>query len=185
LLQVATKEEEVPSWIRSERERKLQAEEGSDLPFPVYLIGSALVAIAAVWQCPETLMHMLSRMACMICAGSGLQVGSIFEFANKNAIFGVVKPDNFLWAPILLFFAVTGLPSAGAPASVPVIAFHVCCVSMCTNSEGAVLQPSCSCEPSTQPTKKLSGRTSWTATEDSGGIVVFWWASCAVLCLRP
>ena len=47
--QVATKEEEsLPPWIRNERERKLQAEEGSDLPFPVYLIGSALVAIAAV-----------------------------------------------------------------------------------------------------------------------------------------
>lgn len=42
------KEEELPPWIRSERERKLQTEEGSDLPFPVYLIGSALVAIAAV-----------------------------------------------------------------------------------------------------------------------------------------
>ncbi len=42
------KEEELPPWIRSERERKLQSEEGSDLPFPVYLIGSALVAIAAV-----------------------------------------------------------------------------------------------------------------------------------------
>ena len=40
--------EELPPWIRSERERKLQSEEGSDLPFPVYLIGSALVAIAAV-----------------------------------------------------------------------------------------------------------------------------------------
>ena len=48
-MQVATKEEEsLPPWIRNERERKLQAEEGSDLPFPVYLIGSSLVAIAAV-----------------------------------------------------------------------------------------------------------------------------------------
>ncbi|CAL5223620.1 g6161 [Coccomyxa viridis] len=82
-----TKEEELPPWIRSERERKMQTEEGSDLPFPVYLIGSALVAIAAV--------------------------GSIFEYANRNPIFGVVKPDNFLWAPILLFFAITGFPSAG------------------------------------------------------------------------
>ena len=43
-----TKEEELPPWIRSERERKMQTEEGSDLPFPVYLIGSALVTIAAV-----------------------------------------------------------------------------------------------------------------------------------------
>ena len=62
LLQVATKEDEVPSWIRAERERKLQAEEGSDLPFPVYLIASALVAIAAVGQCPDLRIHMLCNM---------------------------------------------------------------------------------------------------------------------------
>lgn len=43
-----------------------------------------------------------------------LQVGSIFEYAARNPLFGVVKPDNFLWAPILLFFAITGFPSAGA-----------------------------------------------------------------------
>ena len=48
VLLLQTKKEELPPWIRSERERKLQSEEGSDLPFPVYLIGSALVAIAAV-----------------------------------------------------------------------------------------------------------------------------------------
>ena len=42
------------------------------------------------------------------------QVGSIFEFTNRNAIFGVLPPENPLWAPILLLFAVTGLPSAGA-----------------------------------------------------------------------
>ena len=42
-----------------------------------------------------------------------LQVGSIFEYANRNPLFGVVKPDSFLWAPILLFFAITGFPSAG------------------------------------------------------------------------
>ncbi|KAK9902255.1 hypothetical protein WJX75_009757 [Coccomyxa subellipsoidea] len=84
----ATKEEEsLPPWIRGERERKLAETEGSDLPFPVYLLGSALVAIAAV--------------------------GSIFEFANRNPIFGVLPPDNFLWAPILLFFSITGFPSAG------------------------------------------------------------------------
>lgn len=44
----------------------------------------------------------------------GWQVGSIFEFANRNPIFGVLPPDNFLWAPILLFFSITGFPSAGA-----------------------------------------------------------------------
>ncbi|CAL8469806.1 g9348 [Coccomyxa elongata] len=85
--ETTTEEEPLPPWIRGERERKLAAQEGSDLPFPVYLIGSALVAIAAV--------------------------GSIFEFANRNPIFGVLPPDNFLWAPILLFFSITGFPSAG------------------------------------------------------------------------
>ena len=42
------KDEDLPPWIRSERERKAQTDEGSDLPFGVYLLGSALVAIAAV-----------------------------------------------------------------------------------------------------------------------------------------
>lgn len=40
-------------------------------------------------------------------------VGSIFEFANKNPIFGVVGPDSMFYTPILGFFAVTGLPTAG------------------------------------------------------------------------
>ena len=102
----------MPSWIRAERERKLQAEEGSDLPFPVYLIGSALVAIAAVRGSPS--MTQYEGSACCMqdmqlvyetsiipfSMRMAAQVGSIFEFANKNAIFGVVKPDNFLWAPI-------------------------------------------------------------------------------------
>lgn len=43
-----------------------------------------------------------------------LQVGSIFEYANKNAVFGVIQPDSPLWAPILGLFALTGLPMAGA-----------------------------------------------------------------------
>lgn len=38
----------------------------------------------------------------------------MFEFANKNAIFGVVQPDNVLWAPILGLFALTGIPTSGA-----------------------------------------------------------------------
>ena len=48
-----------------------------------------------------------------------LQVGSIFEYANRNPLFGAVKPDNFLWAPILLFFAITGFPSAGNCSTLP------------------------------------------------------------------
>ena len=41
------------------------------------------------------------------------QVGSFYEFFNKNAIFGIVQPDSPLWLPILALFAVTGLPTAG------------------------------------------------------------------------
>ena len=50
-------------------------------------------------------MHLLFPAVC--------QVGSIFEFADKNPIFGVVRPDSPLWAPILGFFALTGLPLSG------------------------------------------------------------------------
>lgn len=42
-----------------------------------------------------------------------MQVGSVFEYANKNAIFGVIQPDSGLYAPILGGMAITGLPSAG------------------------------------------------------------------------
>ena len=77
-----------------------------------------------------------------------MQVGSIFEFANKNAIFGVVKPDSFLWAPILLFFAITGFPSAGT-----VSFLHSCTLlinldlhasTYADASDGLALQHSCS-----------------------------------------
>lgn len=85
--QIKRAEEEEPIWVRRERERELQEKEGKDLPFGVYLIGSALVAIAAV--------------------------GSVFEYANKNPIFDVIYPDSALYTPILGLFALTGLPSAG------------------------------------------------------------------------
>ena len=42
-----------------------------------------------------------------------LQTGSWFEFANKNAVFGVLRPENPLWAISLVFFGVTGYPTAG------------------------------------------------------------------------
>ena len=82
----AEDDEDLPPWVRREREKKI-AEQTGDLPFGLYLLFSSLVAIAAI--------------------------GSIFEFANKNPLFGVVTPDSPLWAPILLTFAITGLPSAG------------------------------------------------------------------------
>ena len=40
-------------------------------------------------------------------------MGSVFEFVNKNAIFGVLPPSSPLYTPILALFALTGLPSAG------------------------------------------------------------------------
>ena len=40
-------------------------------------------------------------------------MGSCFEWANKNPIFGVVQPDSPLYTPILAVFALTGLPTAG------------------------------------------------------------------------
>lgn len=81
-------QEDEPVWVRRERERELMAKEGSkDLPFGLYLLFSAIVAIAAI--------------------------GSIFEYANKNPIFDVIYPDSPFYAPILGVFAITGVPTAG------------------------------------------------------------------------
>lgn len=41
------------------------------------------------------------------------QVGSVFEYVNQRAVFDVIQPDSPLYAPILGFFALTGLPTAG------------------------------------------------------------------------
>jgi hypothetical protein len=73
--------------VRREKERELQAAGKADLPWPLYLVFSVLVSIASV--------------------------GSFFEYADKNAIFGVIPPESPLWAPILGLFAITGLPTAG------------------------------------------------------------------------
>jgi vacuolar iron transporter family protein len=42
-----------------------------------------------------------------------VQVGSIYEYIDKNPIFGIVTPDSPLYAPILGIFAFTGLPTSG------------------------------------------------------------------------
>ncbi|KAI8466053.1 MAG: hypothetical protein J3K34DRAFT_524816 [Monoraphidium minutum] len=78
--------EEMPAWVRAEKEREAAAGK-KGLPWPLYLVFSCLVAIASV--------------------------GSFFEYADRNPIFGVVQPDSPLWAPILGLFAITGLPTAG------------------------------------------------------------------------
>ncbi|KAL3149065.1 hypothetical protein ABBQ32_001909 [Trebouxia sp. C0010 RCD-2024] len=86
LCAVQQEEDELPPWARKEKERELAALE-KDLPFGVYLLGSAIVAIAAT--------------------------GSWFELQNKNAIFGVLGPDNPFWSIILGFFGVSGFPTSG------------------------------------------------------------------------
>ena len=78
--------EEEPVWVKREKQRELDSQ-NKDLPFGVYLLFSCFVTIAAV--------------------------GSCFEFANQNPIFGVVGPDSPLYGPILGLFAVTGIPTAG------------------------------------------------------------------------
>ena len=108
-------EDELPPWARREELQKLQAADGQELPFGVYLIGSALVSIAAVStthvnQAEPLLMNpCCSSIHCI----AYLQVGSIFEWINKNPIFGVLPPSSALYTPILGFFAVTGFPTAG------------------------------------------------------------------------
>ena len=112
-------------------------------------------------------------------------MGSIFEYANRNPIFGVVKPDSFLWAPILLFFAITGFPSAGAPFWLMIVLKrpflsllrkllmfpHI--LPQSRSSHGTqyfqhlsmLLQVICSLRLSTQQTKMQRGRIRLTATE--------------------
>eukprot|EP00469_Lotharella_globosa_P012844 CAMPEP_0167778366 /NCGR_PEP_ID=MMETSP0111_2-20121227/4213_1 /TAXON_ID=91324 /ORGANISM="Lotharella globosa, Strain CCCM811" /LENGTH=203 /DNA_ID=CAMNT_0007668661 /DNA_START=21 /DNA_END=632 /DNA_ORIENTATION=+ len=58
----------------------------AQIPFGFYLLGSGLVSIAAI--------------------------GSFYEIAAKNPVFGVIPYGNPLWLPILAFFGITGLPSA-------------------------------------------------------------------------
>ncbi|MEW5304177.1 MAG: hypothetical protein WDW36_006808 [Sanguina aurantia] len=82
--------EKLPPWARNEKERELAmnaAKSDFPIPFGLSLLLSAFVAIAAV--------------------------GAVFVWVDKDPIFGVLYPDNFLWAPILGFLAFTGLPSAG------------------------------------------------------------------------
>eukprot|EP00898_Chlorokybus_atmophyticus_P006753 jgi/Chlat1/7079/Chrsp57S06769 len=78
------KEEDLP-WVRSENKKEQQG--GFKVPYPVYLLGSVIVAIAAV--------------------------GSIYEWAYKNPVFGVLYPDSPLYNVVLGIFVFTGFPSAG------------------------------------------------------------------------
>lgn len=77
--------DEPPPWAQNEG-KKDASESGFEVPFFVYLLASAVTAIAAI--------------------------GSIFEYANQRPVFGVVFPDSIFYVPLLGFFTFTGIPTS-------------------------------------------------------------------------
>lgn len=69
-----TEEEELPVWARREVVRQLERQDGVDLPFGVYLLASALVAIAAVSTPRRAKSHWLACEHCCpvpaLCGGT-------------------------------------------------------------------------------------------------------------------
>lgn len=47
-----------------------------------------------------------------------VQIGSIFEYVNERPVFGVLSSDSVFYAPLLGFFAFTGIPSSVSVVSV-------------------------------------------------------------------
>ncbi|CAL5193694.1 unnamed protein product [Lathyrus oleraceus] len=80
--------EEPPPWAQNEAQNKTasSSEQGFEIPFYVYLLASAITAIAAI--------------------------GSIFEYVNQKPVFGVLSSDSIFYAPLLGFFAITGVPTS-------------------------------------------------------------------------
>ena len=127
-----TKEEEAPLWVRREQEKELREknQEGK-LPFGVYLLASAIIAIAAVRHdarnptlssarqssafrlltlSPPPSRHIFFDRAPFSLSLPSDQIASIFEYTYQNPIFSVVPPTSFLYKPILGIFVFTGLP---------------------------------------------------------------------------
>lgn len=79
--------DEPPPWARDEsNNNNNNNSSGFDIPFYVYLLSSAITAIAAI--------------------------GSIFEYVNQRPVFGVLSSDSVFYTPLLAFFAFTGIPSS-------------------------------------------------------------------------
>lgn len=76
--------DEPPPWARDEA--KSVSNQTFEIPFYAYLLASAVTAIAAI--------------------------GSIFEYANQKPVFGVLSSDSVFYAPLLGFFAFTGIPTS-------------------------------------------------------------------------
>ncbi|KAI9185291.1 hypothetical protein LWI28_005920 [Acer negundo] len=88
-------EETIPSWAKPDSdepppwasgEGKDTSQQGFEIPFFVYLLASAVTAIAAI--------------------------GSIFEYVNQRPAFGILNSDSIFYAPLLGFFAFTGIPTS-------------------------------------------------------------------------
>ncbi|XP_038881100.1 uncharacterized protein LOC120072709 isoform X2 [Benincasa hispida] len=77
--------EEPPPWAREEG-KEIGTQQGFQVPFYVYLLASSITAIAAI--------------------------GSVFEYVNQKPVFGIINSDSILYAPLLGFFAFTGIPTA-------------------------------------------------------------------------
>ncbi|PQQ15253.1 uncharacterized protein Pyn_12652 [Prunus yedoensis var. nudiflora] len=77
--------DEPPPWAQGEGKND-GSQEAFEIPFYVYLLASAVTAIAAI--------------------------GSVFEYANQKPVFGILNSDSIFYAPVLGFFAFTGIPSA-------------------------------------------------------------------------
>ncbi|ONK78544.1 uncharacterized protein A4U43_C02F19950 [Asparagus officinalis] len=89
-------DEKIPSWARPDADEPPPWAQGSgngsssqstfEIPFYAYLLASAITAIAAI--------------------------GSVFEYVNQNPVFGVLSSDSVFYAPLLGFFAFTGIPTS-------------------------------------------------------------------------
>ncbi|XP_058073333.1 uncharacterized protein LOC131222323 [Magnolia sinica] len=88
-------EEKIPSWAKPDSdepppwardELKDASGQAFEIPFYAYLLASAVTAIAAI--------------------------GSVFEYVNERPVFGVLNSDSVFYAPLLGFFAFTGIPTS-------------------------------------------------------------------------
>ncbi|KAI7753638.1 hypothetical protein M8C21_010156, partial [Ambrosia artemisiifolia] len=55
-------------------------------------------------------------------------IGSMFEYVNQRPVFGLLNSDSIFYAPVLGFFAFTGVPTAALPYILLFIIGKICCV---------------------------------------------------------
>ncbi|KAF6174235.1 hypothetical protein GIB67_033767 [Kingdonia uniflora] len=89
-------EEKIPSWAKPDSNEPPPWAQGEgnnvseaqtfEIPFFAYLLASTITAIAAI--------------------------GSVFEYINQKPVFGVLSSDSAFYAPVLGFFAFTGVPTS-------------------------------------------------------------------------